>query len=72
MIFFFFFFFFFLLTGALVVGFALATTYISKLLGNPKVLAVTAEILDLVVIGAWAIVLLATIFGIVSGRIFRG
>lgn len=60
-----------LLIGA-VVGFALATTYISKLLGNPKVLAVTAEILDLVVVGAWAIVMLAMIFGIVTGRIFRG
>ncbi|KAL0640081.1 hypothetical protein Q9L58_000909 [Maublancomyces gigas] len=54
------------------IGFALATTYISKLLGNPKVLAVTAEILDLVVVGAWAIVMLAMIFGIVTGRIFRG
>lgn len=54
------------------VGFALATTYISRLLGNPKVLAVTSEILGLVVVAAWAIVVLATIFGIVSGRIFRG
>lgn len=55
-----------------VVGFALATTYISKLLGNPKVLAVTSEILDLAVVGAWAVVMLAMIFGIVTGRIFRG
>lgn len=55
-----------------IVGFALATTQISKLLGNPKALAVISEILGLTVIGSWAIVVFATIFGVFSGRIFRG
>lgn len=60
------------LANVCIVGFALATTHISRILGNPKVLAVASEILDLVIVGSWAIVVLATIFGIVSGRIFRG
>ncbi|KAH0606445.1 uncharacterized protein H6S33_004106 [Morchella sextelata] len=54
------------------VGFALASTHLARLLGYPKILAVGAEVLDLVVIVSWAIVAIAMVFGVVSGRIFRG
>lgn len=57
---------------SVVVGFALASTHLARLLGYPKILAVGAEVLDLVVIFSWAIVAIAMIFGVVSGRIFRG
>lgn len=54
------------------VGFALASTHLARLVGYPKILAIGAEVLDLIVIGSWAIVFTAMVFGIVSGRIFRG
>jgi hypothetical protein len=50
----------------------LASTHLARLLGYPKILAVGAEVLDLVVIVSWAIVAIAMVFGVVSGRIFRG
>ncbi|CUS11853.1 unnamed protein product [Tuber aestivum] len=53
------------------VGFALATIHLSRLFGHPKVLAIISEVLSLTVVGAWAIVVLATCYGVLSGRIFR-
>jgi len=53
------------------VGLSLATIQLSKLFGHPKVLAVISEVLSLTVVGAWAIVVLAACYGILSGRIFR-
>ncbi|PUU76514.1 voltage-dependent anion channel [Tuber borchii] len=53
------------------VGFSLATIQLSRLFGHPKVLAIISEVLSLTVVGAWAIVVLATCYGILSGRIFR-
>ncbi|PWW76932.1 hypothetical protein C7212DRAFT_343958 [Tuber magnatum] len=53
------------------VGFALATIHLSRLFGHPKVLAITSEVLSLMVIGDWAIVVLAICYGVLSGRIIR-
>ncbi|RPB03838.1 hypothetical protein L873DRAFT_1668938 [Choiromyces venosus 120613-1] len=53
------------------VGFALATIELSRLFGHPKVLAIISEVFSLTVVGAWGIVALATVYGVLSGRIFR-
>lgn len=52
-------------------GFALASLQLSKMMGQPKVLQVAAEVLAIAVVLAWVGVVVAVGFALASGRLFR-